>query len=244
MIDVIAFDADDTLWQNVILYTEAQRKFRELLINVEDSDTIDRQLHKMEARNLPFFGYGVKSFTLSMIETAIELTGGRIGGEDVQAILNLGKDMIQAPIELLPGVPETLAVLAKRFPLMLLTKGDPVDQETKLQMSALEKYFTHIEIVREKTPQTYSALLTKHAIDPAGFLMVGNSLKSDVLPVVKIGGQAVHIPHPITWTHEQVLPSDIEEETYWTLDHIEQLPAFVENLNKKNGVTHLSRTHR
>jgi putative hydrolase of the HAD superfamily len=230
MLSLIAFDADDTLWHNEILYANTQRKFREMLVSYASPDAIDRRLYEAETRNLSFFGYGIRGFTLSMIETAIELTGGQIDSKNIQAIINFGKDMTQAPVELLPEVATTVAALAGSYPLMLLTKGDLVDQETKLARSGLVEHFQHVEIVREKTPATYTTLLEKYGIAPAHFLMVGNSLKSDVLPVIDIGGQAVHIPYHITWAYEEAPASSSGKAAYHVIESIDQLPALVERL--------------
>jgi putative hydrolase of the HAD superfamily len=229
MLNLIAFDADDTLWHNEIIYVNTQRKFREMLVAYASPDVIDRHLYEAETRNLPFFGYGIRGFTLSMIETAIELTGGQVGSEHIQAIINFGKDMTQAPVEL-SEVATTVAALAGSYPLMLLTKGDLVDQETKLARSGLAEHFQYVEIVREKTPATYAILLEKYGIAPAHFLMVGNSLKSDVLPVVDIGGQAVYIPYHITWAHEEAPPFSPGKAAYHVIESIDQLPALVERL--------------
>lgn len=230
MIDLIALDADDTLWQNEIHYRQAQQQFYEMLAPYADTEVAERHLFKFETRNLPYFGYGIKGFILSMIETAVALSAGGFGGEGVQAIVDLGREMTQLPVELLPGVAETVEALAARRPLMLLTKGDLLDQERKVARSGLAGHFAHIEIVREKDAETYAALLAAHDIDPARFLMVGNSLKSDVLPVVAIGGQAAHIPHALTWTYEQAATHEVEGADYHTLARIDELPALVDRL--------------
>jgi putative hydrolase of the HAD superfamily len=230
MIDLIALDADDTLWQNEINYRRAERRFYEMLAPYAETGAVERRLFEIETYNLPYFGYGIKGFVLSMIETAVSLTDGQFGGKQVQAIVDLGREMTQAPVELLPGVAETVEALAARRPLMLLTKGDLLDQEAKVARSGLADHFAYVEIVSKKDAPTYTALLAAHGIAPARFLMVGNSLKSDVLPVLAIGGQAVHIPHHLTWTHEEAPAHEIEGAAYHTLDRFDQLPALLDAL--------------
>jgi putative hydrolase of the HAD superfamily len=201
---VVAVDADDTLWHNEPLFTAAQERFRGLLGRYHDAEWIDARLYETEKRNLRIFGYGVKGFTLSMIETALELTEGRIAGPEIQEIMGLGMEMLRAPVELLEGVQEAIEQIAGRYPLMLLTKGDLFDQESKLARSGLGDHFTAIEIVSEKDARTYAAVMARHRIEPTHFLMVGDSLRSDVLPVLEAGGSATHIPYQTTWVHERV----------------------------------------
>ena len=228
--DVIAFDADDTLWHSEILYAAAQQEYRRLLAPYAEAGTIDRVLHQIEMRNLPTYGYGIKGFALSMIEAALELSQHQITGGEVQQVLDLARQMLSTDVELLEGVAEVVAQLAQTYPLMLITKGDLVHQEAKIEQSGLKPYFRSIEIVADKTPQSYAALLARHHVEPSRFLMIGNSLRSDVLPVLAIGGQAVHVPHAITWAHEHVdVPAD-QQGRYHELDHIGQLPSFVKQL--------------
>jgi putative hydrolase of the HAD superfamily len=231
MIDLIAFDADDTLWQNETLYLAAQSQFKQLLARYHDPEWIAQRLDQTEARNLEHFGYGIKSFILSMIETAVELTEGRIQGEEVQQIVNFGKDMLHTPIQPLDHVEETVARLAESHDLMIITKGDLLDQETKVARSGLARYFKYVEITSGKSRDTYRAILTRHQVEPSRFMMVGNSLKSDILPVVELGGIAVYIPHPLTWAHENQLDRQIESDRYFELEHIGLLPALVERLS-------------
>ncbi len=232
MFDLIAFDADDTLWHNETLYTATQEKLRELLSHYTSSETVDQKLYQTEMRNLQYYGYGIKSFALSMIETAIELTEGRILGHEIQQIIDNAKDMRRAGVQLLEGVEETIALLAKSYPLMIITKGDLFDQETKLARSGIADYFSIIEIVSGKTKDTYVHLLEKHHIDPARFLMVGNSLKSDILPVLELGGCGVYIPYEQTWEHEVVDAGAIEMR-YHQLDQIGLLPALLDQITPK-----------
>jgi putative hydrolase of the HAD superfamily len=230
MIDLIALDADDTLWQTEVYYQEAQRRFYQMMVTYAQTEAVERRLFEIETHNLPDFGYGIKGFVLSMIEAAVALSDGQFSGEQVQAIVEMGREMIQTPVELLPGVVETVEALAARWPLMLLTKGDLLDQERKIAQSGLAGHFKYVEVVSNKDVPTYTALLAAHEIDPSHFLMVGNSLKSDVLPVVALGGQGVHIPHPLTWEHEQAPAHEAERAAYHTLARIDELPALVEEL--------------
>lgn len=236
MFELIAFDADDTLWHNESLYLLTQDKFKGLLSRYHSAEWIEQKLYETEVRNLRYFGYGVKGFTLSMIETAIELTEGRIQGNDIQLIINFAKEMQKAEVQLMDRAAETVAALSKSYRLMLLTKGDLFDQETKIARSGLAPYFKHIEIVSEKTPQTYQTLLAKYHLNPRQFLMVGNSLNSDILPVVAIGGQAIYIPHHLTWAHETRADQEAVFKDYFELEHLGLLPALLEQLNE-DGIT-------
>ncbi len=230
MFDIIALDADDTLWHNEPLYTKTQEKFCQLLKPYHDLEWIQKRLNETEIRNLEIFGYGVKGFILSMIETAIELSEGRISGREIQEIINLGRQMLQAPIELIEHVKETIPRLSRLYPLMLITKGDLFDQETKIARSGLADCFKHVEIVSEKTTEVYRAILKKYRFDPKRFLMVGNSLKSDILPVLAIGGQAVFIKYPTTWAHEAVDETEVRRAGYFEIDHIGEIFELLENL--------------
>jgi len=231
MFDIIAFDADDTLWHNESLYTATQAKFAALLALYVDGADVERQLYATESRNIAYFGYGIKSFALSMIETAIALTEGRVTSADIEQIIAFAKEMIDTPTQLLDGVAEVVAQVAASHKLMLITKGDLLDQERKLERSGLSDYFDHIEIVSEKTEATYRALLKHYAIAPERFLMVGNSLKSDVLPILALGGHAVHVPYHTTWVHEQVNPTSVQQAQYVTLAHISELPGLIEQID-------------
>jgi putative hydrolase of the HAD superfamily len=234
MFDVIAFDADDTLWHNEILYLESQQRLEELLSPYGLDGQVMGTLYETEMRNLSVFGYGTKGFALSMVETAIRLTGGRVTGPEVQEIVNLAKAMLRAPVRLLDNVPEVVATLASAHVLMLITKGDLFDQERKIAQSGLAPYFTYIEVVSHKTKEVYASLLDKHSIAPERFLMVGNSLRSDVLPVLALGGRAVHIPYHITWVHEAETGGDDTAEGYVELARIGQLPQHVERLCRES----------
>ena len=232
MFDMIAFDADDTLWHNETLFSETQQRFRDLLAAYHDSDWINRKLFETETRNLEIFGYGIKGFALSMIETAVELTEGRVTGAEIQSLLDEAKGMLRAPVEVLPQVQKTLADLAKSYPLMVITKGDLFDQESKIARSGLGDHFQHLEIVSEKKPAVYHQILEKYALNAERFLMVGNSLKSDILPVVSLGGHAVHIPYHILWKHERIASEQLQDVHYHKLQHIGQLPQLIRELTE------------
>ncbi len=203
-IEVIAFDADDTLWVNETYFREAEQRFAKLLSGFETENKIDQELFKIEIRNLETYGYGVKGFVLSMVETALELSNYKVAPRVIEEILVIGKEMLQKPIELLDGVEETLKALAPKYKLILATKGDLLDQERKLEKSKLNGYFHHIEVLSEKKSENYKKLLSHLDIPPSKFLMIGNSLKSDVLPLLEIGSSAIHIPFHTTWVHEIV----------------------------------------
>lgn len=224
--DVIAFDADDTLWHSEGEFVVSQEMFRALLAPyVGEGVQIDAELARTERRNLDHFGYGVKGFVLSMIETAIDVTGGRISAHDLGTLIERGKEMMAHPVELLPGVAETLKVLAPRFHLALISKGDLMHQEQKLARSGLADLFDDVEIVTEKDETTYRRVLQRFGVEPSRFLMVGNSLRSDILPVLALGGAAVHIPHEFLWEHEHVEdPVEVP-----TLASMAELPGWLDD---------------
>ena len=225
--DLLAFDADDTLWQNERLYVEAQAEFAGLLARYHSPEWIRERLYQAETRNLEHFGYGVKAFALSMIETAVELTEGRISGRDLQTLVDLARGMLHAQVELLEGVPDTLDLLKKKYSLMLLTKGDLFEQENKIARSGLNGCFRYIEVVSNKTGPVYQSTLEKYSVSPGRFMMVGNSLRSDILPVLEIGGHGVYIPHELTWQHEHAAPPPVGQPAYYKLEHFGHLPALL-----------------
>ena len=227
MFDVIAFDADDTLWHNETLFNLTQEKFAELLLPYHETDWIASKLYETETRNLDLFGYGVKGFVLSMIETAIELTEGHIKGEEIQVLIEAGKGMLQAPVTPLAHVKPTLESLSRAHELMVVTKGDLFDQESKLARSGLGDFFRHMEVVSEKGVENYRQVLVKYGIDPRRFLMIGNSLKSDIFPVIEIGGHAIHIPYHTTWQHERVDAPGAFRDKYFELEHIGLVPKWI-----------------
>ena len=224
---LIAFDADDTLWENEIYFETAKDRFKDLLAADCDPAWTERELYETEMRNLSHFGYGIKGFTLSMIETALDLTKGAVTGQQLRQILDYGKELLQMPIESLPHVEEVLTNLSRTRPLMLLTKGDLFDQEAKIARSGLADHFTHIEIVSEKNEETYAGLLQRHSVRAADFCMVGNSLKSDILPVVALGGHAVYVPYYTTWLHERAAPSEAERQQYHQISDLSELPRLL-----------------
>jgi len=201
---VIAFDADDTLWHNESFFQEAEHKFCLLLEDFLPQHTVARELLKTEIDNLPLYGYGIKAFVLSMIQTAVRISDGNIGATDIEKIIGFGQELLQKPVEILDGVEEVLADLQDKYRLVMATKGDLLDQERKLKASCLEKYFHHIEIMSEKKEEDFRKLIGHLDIPPTAFAMVGNSLKSDILPVLNLGGHGFHIPYHVTWSHETV----------------------------------------
>ncbi len=226
-IKIIAFDADDTLWVNEPIFRTAEEQCKEILQDHIDPSELSEKLYDTEKKNLKLFGYGIKGFTLSLIETAIELSGNKVTAGEIHKIIELGKKMVKHPVELLSGVEETITTLKEEYTLMILTKGDLFDQESKIARSGLDPHFKHIEIVTEKNESVYADILSYYGIDPSEFLMVGNSLKSDVLPVSKIGGHAIHIPFHMTWSHESVDPSEAEKNGYHELEDISQVPELL-----------------
>ncbi|WP_043586541.1 HAD family hydrolase [Geminisphaera colitermitum] len=230
---VIGFDADDTLWHNETLFEAMHVRFRELLAHHHDAVTVERTLFATEMRNLELYGYGVKSFTLSAIETAVELTAGRISAAEIRQILQLGRNILTHPVELLDGVTETLATLAAHNGidrLLVITKGDLRHQEQKLARSGLLAHFAHTEIVSDKNEATYAAILRRHGIAPACFFMVGNSLKSDILPVLALGGAGAFVPYPLIWDHERAAPPSPTDHAgrYFELKTIRDLPPVID----------------
>jgi putative hydrolase of the HAD superfamily len=206
-IDVVALDADDTLWKNEVMFAAVHDQLRDLIGRHCERDLdVDAALADVERKNLEIFGYGVKAFTLSMIETAITLTNGRIPADEIHEIVGWGKWILNHPVELLPGVAETVPTLSSAYRLVLITKGDLLNQEAKIAGSGLADHFDVVEVVAEKDVETYERLLDTHGIDPATFVMVGNSLRSDIVPVVAIGGRAIHIAAEYTWELERVDP--------------------------------------
>lgn len=229
---VVAFDGDDTLWHNESRFNLTQAALRDLLHrHVPDAD-VDGHLFELEMRNLSLYGYGVKAFTLSMLETAIDLTEGRIPAADLQVILGWGKTMLTQPTELLDGVQESLLDVSARYSLLLITKGDLFDQESKLARSGLAEMFSGVEILSDKTVDTYRSLLNRRGIKPDEFVMVGNSLRSDVVPVVALGARAVHIPYHVTWHHEQVPEESLPHEGWHRLDTIAELSGLLGSMDR------------
>ena len=219
----IGFDADDTLWENEIFFHKAQIKFKKLHPHIKDPE---EEIFQIEKKNIKLYGYGIKGFTLSLIEASAKHSSNQTSIENITEILNIGKELLIHHLELLPGVEDTLKYLSDQFKLIMITKGDLFDQQRKIQESGLSKYFSSIEIVSEKDETAYSDILAKHGILPKNFIMVGNSLKSDILPVTKIGGTGIYIPHQFTWTHEKV-DEDQSAKNYVKLNSILDLKLWL-----------------
>lgn len=223
-IRVIAFDADDTLWVNEPMFRRVEQECLDMLGAYADATVIREQLFAVEQKNIGVFGYGVKGFILSLVETALAVGQDRINTADIQTIIAHGKKMLATPVVLLNGIEGVLETLCQQFRLMVITKGDLLDQESKMHRSNLAPYFDHIEILSEKDETAYNRILLKHGIATQEFMMVGNSLRSDILPVVNIGATAVHIPFETTWDHEDVSTSDLDESSWITLSTMADLP--------------------
>ena len=237
--DLIAFDGDDTLWHNERSYRDGRERFRRLLAAagvVMTEEEIEARVNETEVANIKFYGYGVSSFVLSLMETAIGLTSGRVTGADLRELVDLAKQMLSEDVELFAGARETVTTLAARYPLMLITKGDLLHQTSKLERSGLRPYFSSVEVVSHKTPDVYASLLSRRRIDPARFLMVGNSLRSDVLPVIELGARAVYVPAALTWAHEHAEVPDSVRSRLVELTRLDGLAEFVETLENSASV--------
>jgi len=229
MITTIAFDADDTLWHTERIFITTKEKYTALLGDFADKDFIEQHLDATETNNIKHFGYGIKGFTLSMIETACELTEGRITGDKIKEIIGFAKEMLAAPIEVLEGVRETIEELSKNYRLLVITKGDLLDQETKLAQSGLGDYFDGFEIVPRKDAKIYKYVMRRHALSAEEFLMVGNSLKSDILPVLEAGAQAVFVPYETEWFHEKVTDEELEGKNFGRIETMRELPEWLKS---------------
>ncbi|MBD3889322.1 HAD family hydrolase [Olleya marilimosa] len=227
-IKVIGFDADDTLWINETYFRDAELEFAKLLSPFETANKIDQELFKMEMKNLPVYGYGVKGFVLSMVEMALELSNNTVSNQTIASILDIGKTMINKEVELLEGVEQVLQQLSKKYKLIVATKGDLLDQERKLEKSGLLDYFHHIEVLSDKKEANYSKLLNHLDIKPSEFLMIGNSLKSDILPLINIKASAIHVPFHTTWLHEQVDVNTNQSKQYKTIKSLLDLPKLLQ----------------
>ncbi len=221
-IKIVAFDADDTLWANEDLFRSAEESFFKMLNPYGDRDFLRKELYSTEVNNLSLYGYGIKSFVLSMIETALKISKGKISTAIIEQILNTGHKMLESPVNLLPGTLKTFKALNGKYKLVVATKGDLLDQERKLHKSGLTKYLHHIEIMSEKNVRGYKTLLERLGVKPEEFIMIGNSLKSDILPVLKLGAKAVWIPCELTWQHENITPEKLPKDLI-ELDKIEDL---------------------
>jgi putative hydrolase of the HAD superfamily len=221
-IKVIAFDADDTLWVNEPYFQNTEKKFCSLLEEFLPQHTLSRELLKIEIENLPLYGYGIKGYILSMIETALKVTDNTLTDDAIEKIIGYGKELLNEPIELLDNVEEVLQALQDNYRIVVATKGDLLDQERKLKKSGLSRYFHHIEIMSEKGEDDYLRLIKHLDILPKEFMMIGNSLKSDVIPVLNIGGHAIHVPYHTTWAHEQV-EAKLDHENFRHVEHLKEV---------------------
>lgn len=232
MIEVVALDGDDTLWHNELQFSMTQVRFCELVSPHAPGENLDARLLATERINLSTYGYGVKSFTLSMVETAIEVSEGRVPVSVIEQILAAGKAMLSHPVELLDGVVEAIDALSDRYALMVITKGDLFHQESKLARSGLGERFHRIDIVSEKDEATYRRIIEREGVAPDRFVMVGNSLRSDVLPVAALGAHAVHVPFHTTWALEDVDPEEAARYEFSTIDSLFELPALIDGLDR------------
>ncbi len=230
MFDWIAFDADDTLWKNEEEYLHGRQVFLQIMEAYDiDQDALDK-VDEFEVENIQYYGYGVMSFALSMIEMAIELTGERIHPGDIRKLLNLAKAMLTAEVEVFDGVRQLLKEISKEYPLMLITKGDLFHQQRKLEASGLAEFFQAVEVVSDKTPEIYREILERHQISPHRFIMVGNSLRSDVIPVLNLGAWAIYLSDHLTWSHEDDPLAEISQDRYREVKEISQVLSAVESL--------------
>ena len=229
-IALVGFDADDTLWRSQDYFDDAQAEFERIIAGYVDLTDIGKQLYDYESRNIAIFGYGVKGMVLSMVEAAVAITDARISAADIHRIVQLGKALLRHPVEVLPGIRQAVEAVAREFSVVLITKGDLFHQEAKVRDSGLADLFGRIEIVSEKDPATYARVLREFDIAPSRFLMVGNSLRSDILPVLELGGWGVHVPYHVTWAHEAQGEVGIGKERMRSISHIEELVAAVDGL--------------
>jgi putative hydrolase of the HAD superfamily len=228
-LELIGFDADDTLWHNLIHFDEAQQQFGKMLSNFADPAAATALLIANESRNIAAYGFGVKSFTLSMIETAIEISGDKIEPDVISKLITMGRDMLDHEIELLPHAEETLKTLHGSHKLILITKGDLHHQERKVLASGLAHYFEAIEIVSDKKPETYQKICKRYGASPAQSMMAGNSIKSDIVPMIKAGGYGVYVPFEILWSHEhEELP--VEMERFFAIKDLSEMDALIQKL--------------
>lgn len=230
-IEMIAFDADDTLWHAEVIFRDAEEKFCQILLPWKDRETIKRTLFDIETHNISRYGFGAKSYTFSMIETALVLSDREIGGKAIEKILKIGHTMLDAEFELLPGVKETLERLKGNYPLMVITKGDLLEQTSKIYRSGLSDYFDYIEVLSNKSTESYQELFRKLELNPKSFVMIGNSLPSDIQPILSLGGIGIHIPADTTWAHELMDDFDSSQNNFFEIDNIGQLPDLLTKIN-------------
>ena len=229
-VEIIALDADDTLWHSESRFQDTQLRLSEILDRHAPHDEVQAHLHELEDRNIKLFGYGIKGFTLSMVEAAIEISQGQITAGEIHEIVMMGKAMLEMPMELLAGVVETLEILGRNYPLFLITKGDHMDQYNKIEKSGLADHFKEIEVVMNKDVASYGELLTRHGVDPAKVMMVGNSIPSDILPVLELGGHGTYIPYHVTASFERH-QSEPDHPRFRRLKTIQALPELLLKMN-------------
>jgi putative hydrolase of the HAD superfamily len=229
VIELVAFDGDDTLWHSEIEFAVTQERVRDLLAPHCDAATLDGRLLEVERRNLELYGYGAKAFTLSVLETAIELVGDRLTADDVRGILTIGKDLLAHPVEMLEGAADAVAWAAERWPTIIITKGDLFHQESKVARSGLGDALRGVDVVAEKEPSAYARVCARHGCSPAHLVMVGNSLRSDIEPVLSLGGWGVHVPYPLTWDLDRADDEDAlrTNDRFRSVTTLTELPALL-----------------
>lgn len=230
MFDLIALDADDTLWHNEQVYLQARERFREIMANYEVNGSVDDLADHLEVANIEYYGYGVMSFVLSLMEAALDLTDDRLRGEDVRKLIELSKTMLTAEVLLYQQTEDVVAQLAEEYNLMVITKGDLLHQRNKVLRSGLGDYFGYVEVVSHKRPQDYAEVLKRYDVAPEQFLMVGNSMRSDILPVAELGGWAIHVPSEKVWAHEVAeLPEHLRERVF-EAESLLDVPVLIKEL--------------
>ena len=235
-IAMVGFDADDTLWRSQDYFDDAQAQYEQILSAYVDLTDIGQRLLAVEKRNIAFFGYGAKGMALSMVEAAVEVTDARISARDIGRIVDLAKQLLRHPVELLPGVREVAAAVAAQHPVVLITKGDLFHQEAKVRESGLSDLFRRIEIVSEKDPATYARLFEEFGINAENFLMVGNSLRSDIAPILELGGWGVHVPYHTTWAHEAEAELRTGAGRMRVITSLKELPQALHELEMQSHV--------
>lgn len=231
VIKSIGFDADDTLWHTENMFQDTQIRLSEMMNAYADKEAVQEHLHRIEVENVKIFGYGIKGFTLSMIETSITMSGGHVTSAEIREIIQMGKRMLEAPLVLMPHAETVLSNLKRHYHLVLITKGDLLDQTNKIDKSGLGGYFDAIEVVSEKDEVSYSRVYESHNIDPSSFMMIGNSIPSDIVPVLNLGGYAVHIPYKTTAIHER-FEGQIENGRFCRAYQLTDVPVLVHSLNR------------
>lgn len=231
MITTVGFDGDDTLWHTESVFAATEHRYQQILGEYADAGALKERLFETEMKNLRLFGYGVKSFTLSMLETAIEVSGHRVSAHQMEEVLDIGRSMLERDVEPIAGAEVTLRDLSRQHRLLLITKGDLFDQESKLAQSGLDSFFSGVVIVSDKDAATYERVLSQHDTPVSDFVMVGNSLRSDILPVIELGGRAIHVPYHVTWAHEEGDARELPSERYRHVPAIVEVPTAIVELD-------------